>query len=34
MSLIKKYKLKKSKNSNNHNLNSMDFINKKDRLDR
>lgn len=33
MSQVKKYKVKKSKNPNN-NLNSMDFINKKDRLDR
>ena len=33
MSLIKKYKLKKTKTSNN-NLNSIDFINKKERLDR
>ena len=33
MSIVNKYKMKKSKNSNN-NLDSMDFINKRDRLDR
>ena len=33
MSLTNKYKIKRQKN-NNHNFNSMDFINRKEKLDR